>query len=86
MHGLEDDFAREKLVAEYSCRELHEADETNLLQEEGDGKTQQLGPKLWEIVGEQQGILKIPEIGGDERKMNEYGESQSLSSRGGWTH
>jgi len=35
MHGLEDDFAREKLVAEYSCRELHEADETNLLQEEG---------------------------------------------------
>ena len=29
----------------------------------GDGKTQQLGPKLWEIVGEQQGILKIPGIG-----------------------
>ena len=29
----------------------------------GDGKTQQLGPKLWEIVGEQQGILKITGIG-----------------------
>ena len=35
MHGLEDDFAHEKLAAEYICRELREADETNLLQEEG---------------------------------------------------
>jgi len=35
MHGLEDDFAREKLAAEYICRELREADEANLLHEEG---------------------------------------------------
>ncbi|KAG4963247.1 hypothetical protein JHK82_039917 [Glycine max] len=36
---------------------------TGLADQFGDGKTQQLGPKLWEIVGEQQGILKITGIG-----------------------
>ncbi|KAH1146459.1 hypothetical protein GYH30_041886 [Glycine max] len=33
-HTVADDFAHEKLAAEYICRELREADETNLLQEE----------------------------------------------------
>ncbi|XP_014621232.1 uncharacterized protein [Glycine max] len=33
-HTVADDFAREKLAAEYICRELREADEANLLHEE----------------------------------------------------
>ncbi|KAL5150910.1 hypothetical protein HKD37_13G037434 [Glycine soja] len=33
-HAVADDFAREKLAAEYICRELREADEANLLHEE----------------------------------------------------
>jgi len=33
--ALEDDLGRQKSAAEYICRELREADEANLLHEEG---------------------------------------------------
>jgi len=35
VHDLEDDFAYQKSAAEYISTELREADEANLLQEEG---------------------------------------------------